>query len=144
MEVFRTCALLVIIATIVHMTWEYMHFGLYAGYEHWTGGMPVYVLATAGDVLYTLGAFALVAAIKKSYMWVSEATLSDYFTLVTIGFFIALFVEYKGIALHKWQYLPEMPLIPFFNVGLSPIVQMAVLLPLTVFLAHRVLRVFRA
>ncbi len=93
--------------------------------------MSAYWLATVGDVLYTLGAFALVSAIKKSYDWISSATLADYLMLVTLGCLIAVFVEYKGLALDRWEYRPDMTLIPVLNVGFSPILQMAILLPIT-------------
>lgn len=97
------------------------------------------LLATVGDVLYTLGAFALISAIKRSVDWVHDAQLADYFSFVALGFLIALFVEYKGLALEKWQYLPEMPIIPVLQVGLTPVLQMALLLPVTFFLASRLI-----
>lgn len=131
MEIFRTCTILIIVSFAVHFVWEYAHFSLYAGYEQWSGSVPAYFLATVGDVLYTLGAFALVSGIKKSYEWISSATLADYLMLVTLGCLIALLVEYKGLALDRWEYLPEMPLIPLLGVGISPILQMAILLPIT-------------
>lgn len=136
MEIFRTCTVLILVSFVVHFVWEYLHFGLYTDYDHWIGSVPVYWLATVGDVLYTLGAFALVSAIKKSYEWVPRATRADYLMLVALGCLIALFVEYKGLALDRWEYLPEMPLIPILGVGLSPILQMAILLPVTFFVTQ--------
>lgn len=103
--------------------------------------MPVALLATIGDVLYTLGAFALVSGFKGKVAWLQEARRQDYLMLVTLGFFIALFVEYKGLALDRWQYLPDMPIIPLLNVGLSPVIQMALLLPLTFFIVSRVQKI---
>ncbi len=142
-EIFRTSSILAIISFILHFTWEYFHFGLYAGYDHWTGNVPVYWIATVGDALYTVGAFALVSAIKKSYEWIKDATLADFLMLVTLGCLLALFVEYKGLALDRWEYLPEMPLIPFLGVGLSPILQMAILLPASFAVTQWVSKWFR-
>ncbi len=140
MSLLRTCALLTVVSFGLHFAWEFSHVRLYTGYEGWSGGIPVYWLATIGDVLYTLGAFALVSAIKKTYDWVQDMTTSDYLMLVSLGFLIALFVEYKGLAFERWQYLPGMPIIPVLNVGLSPILEMSLLLPLTVFFSALVLR----
>ena len=137
MSLFRTLTLVALVSFLLHLGWESLHVQLYTGYENWTGGAPVVFLATIGDVLYTLGAFALVSGFKGSIEWIKEATKRDYLMLVTLGFLIALFVEYKGLALHRWQYLPDMPLIPLLQVGLSPIIQMALLLPLTVFMVSR-------
>lgn len=144
MEIFRIISILILVSFVTHGVWEYLHVGLYTNYEHWSQGFPIYWLATVGDVLYTLGAFALVSAIKKTYEWIHDATFSDYLMLVTLGCLIALFVEYKGIALHRWEYLPEMPIIPILGVGLSPVLQMAILLPITFFLTQRLYRIFRS
>lgn len=135
-ELFRTCAILVVVAFVLHLAWEFSHYRLYTGYGAWSGNIPVYFLATLGDVLYTLGAFALVSAIKKTYDWMKAATAQGYFLLVAIGFLVALFVEYKAMVFMKWEYLPEMPIIPILNVGLSPVVQMSLLLPLSIFLTN--------
>jgi hypothetical protein len=48
-------------------------------------------------------------------------------------------VEYKGLMFHRWSYLPSMPIIPFLNVGASPVLQMTILLPLSLFLAYKLL-----
>lgn len=143
MEILRTCSVLIIVSFILHFCWEYMHYGLYSGYEEWSGSIPVYWLAAIGDVLYTLGAFALVSAIKKSYEWIAGATIADFFMLVTLGVLIALFIEYKGIALDHWEYVSGMPIIPVLGVGLSPVLQMALLLPISIFLTQRVNHLFR-
>ncbi len=139
-SLFRTLALVALVSFALHLGWESLHVQLYTGYESWTGGVPVVLLAAIGDVLYTLGAFALVSGFKGSVEWISSATRRDYLMLVTLGFLIALFVEYKGIALDRWQYLPDMPLIPLLHVGLSPVVQMALLLPFTIFIVSRIKR----
>ena len=140
MGLFRTLALLSIISFALHFVWEFSHAGLYAGYGSWSGDIPIYWLATLGDVLYTLGAFALMSAIKQTYDWMHSTAASDYLTLVALGFLIALFVEYKSIVLERWHYLPDMPIIPILNVGLSPVLEMSILLPLSVFLTAYALK----
>ena len=133
-ELFRTLSLLVLISCPLHLVWESVHVRLYTGYEHLSPVLPIYVWATIADVLYTLGAFALVSAFKGDTRWLQHATLRDYLALAAVGFFLALFVEYKALALNRWAYLPEMPIIPYFHVGLSPIVQMTLLFPFSLLL----------
>lgn len=137
-SIFRTLTLIAVASFVLHFVWELFHVQLYTGYENWTGNIPVVLLAAIGDVLYTLGAFALVSGFKGDVEWIPNAKWQDYFMLVTLGFLIALFVEYKGLALHRWQYVPDMPLIPLLQVGLSPIIQMALLLPFTIWIVSRV------
>lgn len=122
-------------ALVLHLVWETLHLPLYTNYAGISGGMPVPLYAAFGDVLYTLGAVLFVALYKKKLLWFKEATASDYEGLAILGFFIALFVEYKALALHRWAYTAAMPTL--LGVGLSPLLQMTLLLPLSVFLTTR-------
>lgn len=131
-NLLRTAGVLLVISFALHFGWEWWHVGLYRSYGHWTLGFPVILLATIGDALYSLAAFALACSFKKSSAWVRDASFADYCALVALGFFIALFVEYKGLFLDRWEYTPDMPIIPIFGVGLSPVLQMTLLLPLSV------------
>lgn len=133
--------LLVAVAFILHFVWEMAHIPLYTGYEALGTGMSLTLLATAGDVLYTLAAVLLVALFKQNFKWIRAAKPSDYVGLGVLGFCIALFVEYKALALHRWAYTAAMPL--FAGVGVSPLLQMTLLLPLSVFGAQYVLRKLR-
>ena len=129
---FRIVGLLALVSALLHMVWENSHVGLYTGYDALGGGLPITVFATIGDVLYTLAAFALASLFKHGIEWVRETRWHDFLALGCLGFFIALYVEYKALALARWSYLPEMPILPGFEVGLSPVLQMVILLPLTV------------
>jgi len=130
--VFRTIALICITAGALHFVWESSHVGLYAEYEGISGDVPVTLWATIGDILYTLVALALASLFKKGIEWIRDVSWHDFVGLACLGFFIALYVEYRALALGRWAYLPDMPIFEPFGVGLSPVLQMAILLPLTV------------
>ncbi|MEK7628176.1 MAG: hypothetical protein AAB421_02020 [Patescibacteria group bacterium] len=127
-------ALLAVIAATLHFAWENAHVSLYGGYGHLVGILPVTVWATAGDVMYTCGAVFVVGLCKGRARWFSDICLQDLLSLSVVGFFIAIFVEYKAFANGSWFYLDAMPIIPFLGIGLSPVLQMVVLLPLSIFL----------
>jgi hypothetical protein len=131
----KTYSILAGVTFILHYLWEYSHLPLYGGYENLSPFLPISVWASIGDVLYTLGVVFLIALIKRSLSWIQSATWHDFAALAIMGFAVAVFVEYKAFAYDKWYYLETMPVIPFLDVGLSPVLQMAVLLPLTVFVA---------
>lgn len=133
----KQLSILALVTFLLHMVWENLHIGLYGGYEELTG-LHITLYATIGDVLYTLGAVLLVALFKKNFEWMSKVKVYDLAGLAIIGFFISLFVEYKAFAFDRWFYLDTMPIIPYLDVGLSPVVQMSVLLPLSVWLTGRV------
>lgn len=125
-------ALLALVAGLLHYAWETSHVGLYTGYGNLGGPLPVTLYATLGDILYTFLAVIGVGIFKRDMLWWLSAHMRDFALLAIIGLTIALFVEYKALWLGTWEYLPTMPIIPILNVGLSPIVQMTILLPLSV------------
>ncbi len=134
----RYAFLLLLASTLIlHGCWERIHIVLYTGYSTLEGVLPVWVFATLGDLLYTLVVVALIGALKHDARWFTRThhTL-DYSALALLGFLIALMVEYKGLYLGRWEYLSTMPIIPLLEVGLSPILQMTFLLPLSVFITR--------
>ncbi len=137
----RLYALLVLTAFVLHVIWERSHIVLYTGYEAMEGVLPVFVFATIGDVVYTFGAVGLVALFKGSLTWFFKVEPREIIGLALIGLWIALFVEYKAMALGRWEYTDAMPLI--WGLPVSPLIQMTLLLPLSVFLAAVVERRIR-
>jgi hypothetical protein len=136
MQVLVAYAVIAAIAFLFHLAWERVHIRLYTNYDAMKGILPVHVLATIGDVAYTLCAVFFVAILKRDVVWfLSPVSTADIFLLAGLGFCLALFVEYKALYFKKWEYLPSMPIIPYLHVGLSPIAQMTVLLPVTVCIA---------
>lgn len=135
-----TLVLLVSVSFLLHLIWETSHVGLYTGYEHITR-LPITFYATLGDIAYVLFAVLLVSLFKRSFRWLDTPVHLDYMVLATIGLLIALFVEYKGLMLGRWVYAEAMPIIPFLGVGISPLVQMTILLPLSVWISARLGRI---
>lgn len=128
--------ILALVAGLLHLVWENFHIGLYTGYEKMKGKLPVPVLATLGDIMYTFLAVFLVGIFKGNGSWFLDAHFLDYAGLVCLGVLIALFVEYKALALDRWKYRDSMPIIPILRVGVTPIVQMALILPLSIYLTR--------
>lgn len=132
-------ASLFLVSSLLHLGWETSHVGLYGGYEDLTT-VPITLWATIGDVVYTFIAFSFVAVIKRNPDWLEGADGIDFGVVSFIGFCIALFVEYKALALDRWYYLDAMPIIPALHVGLSPVVQMTLLLPASFYLSKELVR----
>jgi hypothetical protein len=126
--------LIVIASAALHYAWESMHVGLYTGYAGISGPLPITVWATMGDVGYVFAAVLFVSIFKRNVTWLARPHAYDYAGLAILGFLIALFVEYKALAFGKWAYTAAMPMVPLLHVGLSPLLQMTVLLPLSVYL----------
>ncbi len=133
-NVFLQVLIFALISFALHFAWESLHVSLYTGYEGLSGTMPISLWATMGDVLYSIGAVALVSLWMRSASWLLRATTGNFVALAVVGFLIALGVEYKALLLGRWAYTSAMPIIPLLKVGLSPILQMTILLPFSVYL----------
>jgi len=106
---------------------------LYTGYGNLGAPLPLAVWASFGDVFYIAGTVLAAAFAKRRLDWFLDASRRDYTMLAVLGFFIAWYVEYKAFAAHTWAYAAAMPVIPGLEIGLSPVLQMMLLLPLSVF-----------
>ena len=95
--------------------------------------------ATRRCFVASVGDAALVLAILTSIrVWTDRAfTERQYALAATLAVVVAIAVERWGLAQGRWTYLPEMPRVPGTVIGVVPLVQMAILTPVTVWLANR-------
>ena len=136
-------ALVLAVSFVLNFVWEWAHIGLYKNYEALGSGLPLTVWATAGDALYTVFGAALIGVYFRNPSWLASPTRKQYLAAALSGFCIAVFVEWKAIALHRWSYTDAMPIIPVLNVGLSPLLQMILLVPLTCYIVILLDRYFK-
>lgn len=124
-------AILTIVAFLLHIVWENAQAPLYAGYQSFLLHFPMCFIGTVGDVIITLLVLVFLRLLKKD----NVQTVADFMALAIIGFIIAVFIEQNALLIGKWNYAPAMPLIPYLQVGFAPILQMAILLPFSFYLA---------
>jgi hypothetical protein len=93
---------------------------------------------TLGDVVITLGCFWLVALITKSRSWFLNPTKNRLLMFVAFGVSYTIFSEIKNVSLNKlWGYSELMPVIPFIEVGIIPLIQWIIVPPLLIFIVRR-------
>jgi 8-oxo-dGTP pyrophosphatase MutT (NUDIX family) len=94
-----------------------VHVLLYSTYQG--GGITNAVLfhATLWDAVYigVVGFFVLTFPFFRRQLWIAHLVL----LLLAIG------IELWALSTHRWTYNELMPIIPGFNVGLSPTLQLA-------------------
>lgn len=122
---------LVVVAFLLHLLWENAQAPLFAGYSSFGQHLPICFVGTIGDVVITLFVFVFIRLLKKD----EPQTITDFLALAIIGFSIAVAIEQNALLAGKWNYTSAMPIIPWINVGLMPIIQMTILLPLSFYLA---------
>jgi len=124
--------ILLVIAFVMHLVWENTQAPLFAGYQSFSQHFPMCLIGTLGDVLITFLVFLFLRLLKKD----NPQTISDFFALAILGFIIAVLIEQHALLIGKWNYTLVMPLVPWLKVGLSPIIQMTVLIPLSFYITR--------
>ena len=125
-----------IFALLLNLPWEFGQMWLYAGTSEMSHleGIRICMVATLGDALIALFAFAVVAALTQSPAWVRAPKRSQVAGSVAVGLAITIAIEiiatrYDGA--FSWRYTPEMPVTPWLGIGLSPLL-MWLVVPLLV------------
>lgn len=116
----------------VQLAWEWGQMPLYKAW----GSEPLPTLAgyalhcTAGDLMILLGSYWMTSLITGSRrFWRSSIRYSAIF--VSFGLVYTVGSEWINVyALHRWDYSSAMPVTPWLGIGLSPLIQWAVLPPL--------------
>ena len=129
--------ILIAVAFLFHIIWENAQATLFAGYSSFGQHFPICFLGTIGDVIFTVAVYLGISLLKNDFGWIARLNKKDILVLAAVGFFFALGIEWRAILFDQWSYTNAMPIIPYLRVGLTPILQMTLLLPLSFYLTKR-------
>ena len=127
---------LLIIALVLSFAWEMLQMSAFAGLpESFLVAAGVCALAAVFDALIVLGLFAFAVVVYGDRRWFSPPTVRRYTVIVAVGLLLQLLIEW--VAVHRlalWSYRDRHPIIPGLDVGVWPVLQPIVVLPLTFWL----------
>ena len=129
--------ILIIISFALHLIWENAHAPLFMGYESFTQHFLYCFIATFGDVAFTLLVYWMIGMLKNDFNWIKSMSKNDYLILAIFGICFALGIEYRALLWERWQYSTLMPITPYFKIGLTPVIQMTLLLPFSFYLTKK-------
>ena len=93
---------------------------------------------TLGDVMISLAGFWFVALILRSRSWSLNLTKKKLLLFVAFGVSYTIFSEIKNVSFNKlWGYSDLMPVIPYIEVGIVPLIQWIIVPPLLVFIVRK-------
>ncbi len=127
--------------------WEMLQMPAYRDLAEkpWRQTVGMCTRATAGDVLFTLLVYAVGAAISRHWRWAWAGRPTTYFMLGALGLGVACAIEFGGLALGLWSYNEHMPLFFGTRLGVLPLSQLTLLVPLSFWVGNAVRRfVFKA
>jgi hypothetical protein len=79
---------------------------------------------TLGDVIIALGSFWLVSLMSWNRRWFLGLNKINFIGFIMVGLGYTFFSEWANIQIFKsWSYNESMPMIPWTEVGLSPVLQ---------------------
>ena len=133
----------IVIAFILHLSWEVGHSLLY----DWNPDISFYIphisFMALKDALWSVAFFGIMAVVMQDFFWF-KTKKNGWLVIALMGFiFSVIIIEWQALATERWQYNNLMPIVPLFGVGLTPILQMTFLPILSVFTAGRILDGFQ-
>lgn len=116
---------------LFHLLWENAQAPLYGGYESFSQHFPLCLRATAtGDLFMMLLLYLVLALVHREGFWIEKKEVfshpATWILPPFLGMLLATIIELRALVDHRWSYTDAMPILPFFPVGLTPVLQMAV------------------
>ncbi len=123
---------IITLAIPINFIWEMVQMPLYKNMP-WNLDTALFCfVASIGDAVMILLIFFAVALLIKDKEWLQNLNIRNVFLTLFVGFIIAVLVEQYALNNDMWSYNKIMPRIPFWNIGIVPVLQMLIL-PLIIF-----------
>lgn len=101
---------------VLNFVWEFAHAGLYAHYQG--GEITRWILLHAA--LFDASVITALAVPMFFIQWLRARLWLVFFPAILF----AIGLEWFALTTGRWEYTAAMPLIPFFGIGLSPMIQL--------------------
>ena len=132
--------IIIILAFVLNFIWEMLQMPFYKGMENNLQSAAVCALAAIADALMVVLIYICFAFVFKKVFWVQQLTFFRISILSLAGGLGAVLAELRHTALGTWTYNKSMPLIPFINVGLIPVLQFMILPACIYYLSYRFIK----
>lgn len=116
-----------IAAFTVNLIWEVAQGPLYEGFEYDWEHISFCALASVADMLMVLLLFFGLGMLYTNIFWIRNLNLNKTMVLVGIGSLGAIFAEMWHTSRGDWTYAEGMPLLPLVDVGITSVLQFAIL-----------------
>ena len=139
-RLFLFAVVVFILSYLLNFLWESIHAKLfYTGFllenvNYWN----LMIYASTIDSLLVILMYFTTALFFKDIYWIKKTSKYKILLFITIGFLIAIYIEYLNVyILHRWEYNELMPTI--FGIGLSPLIQLSITGLVSILLSKRII-----
>jgi hypothetical protein len=101
----------------------------------WPAIALLHVLPALGDVAVTFGVYGVGALAAGEIRWGTIGRWNVYAAAGALGDACAVAIEREALASGRWSYTDRMPVVPMLGVGLWPLLQLTLLVPLAFWVA---------
>jgi len=115
------------ISFLLNLGWEHLHVFLYKDFPSHVNDMPILVWASIVDADFITILYLGIALINRKAKWFDHRDVGDYALVISVSMITAVAIEKNALTESKWAYNELMPIVPMFEVGLTPFLQLAVL-----------------
>ena len=127
-EIFYFAITVFIVSVGINYIWEMAQMPLFQNMPY--NNISSWLLcfrAALGDGLIILIIWMFGFTVFREIAWFGISRISSILMLAGSGIVIAAAIELFALSTSRWLYSDFMPIIPVIRVGLSPVLQMAVL-----------------
>ena len=127
-------------AFFLNLVWELLHGPLYEGYQYDWPHIRMCLVASVTDMLTLLIMLFGFGLFYKNIYWAQNLSFDKILLIVITGGTGTTLLERWHIATGHWEYAAAMPMVPFVEVGLTPLLQFTIL-PIIIFIIGKALSI---
>ena len=101
----------------------------------WRSTAVMCTAASLVDAAATFGIYLIVALVLRRRLWGLGSNWRHYLAAALLGLAVAVVIEKVTVPLGLWSYSSRMPIVPVIEVGLWPMLQLTLLVPIAIRLA---------
>jgi hypothetical protein len=131
-------AALFVSSFVLNWVWELGHkpFCAEMAKQSWRQTLLLGTAASLGDVVLTFVVYGVGALTIGHLRWTMSRTWNVYAAAAVLGAAPAAAVECHALASGRWSYTELMPIVPGVGLGLWPLLQLTLLVPIALWSAH--------
>ena len=128
----RFFLIMAVISFILNEVWELLQMPLYEQPIYKMGHIAFCTLGALADMIMVLLLYVCFGFLYKNAFWIWQSNWIKIFFVMLTSAAGAVLSEKRHLLIGSWAYDQSMPIVPFVNVGLSPLLQF-LLLPVIIY-----------
>lgn len=130
--------ILIVVSAVLNGLWEYGQCGIFytingvASFENYNLLTGRIIL----DIGITLLVFIVMSIINFGWKWFANWDVKDTFLILLLALLASFYVEVNSLYIGRWGYSNAMPLLIGTNIGLTPILQWLVTMPVSILITR--------